>query len=173
MSGSSACTDGLHAFAARAFADWRGLLSPCLIEDVLQVFTPQDEWIGAGTLGSNALAVSYRFCHVPSYAAPVRVWFAGSEVRLIEAEGPLEGMSFTQLTRHLSEPEAKLDSWYGFAAVEQGEWVYAAKGIAVSCGPSSREISRLYVFAPMPVQDYVRNLRIDQRQRPLPEARKS
>jgi hypothetical protein len=173
MSGSSACMESLHAFAARAFADWRGLLSPCLIEDALHILVPQDEWIGAGNLGSSALAASYRFCRVPSYPTPVRVWFADSEVRLIEAEGPLESLSFTDLTRQLGEPEARLDSWYGFAAVEKGEWVYATRGIAVSCGPSGIEVSRLYAFAPMSVQDYVRRLRIDQRQRPLPEARKS
>jgi hypothetical protein len=173
MIGSSACMDSLHAFAAKAFADWRGLLSPCLIEDALHILMPQDEWIGTGSLGSDALAASYRFCRVPSYPAPVRVWFADSEVRLIEAEGPLESLSFAQLTRQLGEPEARLDSWYGFAAVEKGEWVYAARGIAVSCGPSGREVSRLYVFAPISVQDYVQDVRINQRQRPLPPARKS
>jgi hypothetical protein len=171
VSRPSACLDALRAFAAKRFADWRGLPAPCSVEDALGVFAPQSEWVGAAALGSDSVPASYRYCTAPSYATPVRLWFADSEIRLLDAEGPLDGLPFAALAAPLGEPEAKLDTWFGFARVAAGEWVYAARGIAFAGDSSCRQIHRLWVFAPTTVEHYLQTLRVDLRQRPLPEAR--
>ncbi len=171
MSRRSACLDALHAFAAKAFAGWRGLPQSCSVDDVLGVFAPQSEWIGAGALGRDSVPASYRFCTAPSYAAPIRLWFVESQIRLLEAEGPLDGLPFAALAAQMGEPEAKLDTWFGFARVEAGEWVYAARGIAFAGDSGCRQVHRLWVFAPATLEHYLQTLRVDLRQRPLPEAR--
>ena len=171
MNGRSANLDALHAFARKAFAEWRGLSAPCALEEALRVFEPQSEWIGTGRLGLHAVEAHYRFVRAAAYAEPLRVWFADTGILLVEAEGPIDDLLFPALTSQLGEPEARLDTYFGFSRVEKGEWVYPSRGLALSSDSGGREIHRLWAFAPTTLSGYLEELRVDLKQRPMTEAR--
>ncbi len=168
MTASSPCLAALNAFAQKEFAEWRGLPFSCTMSDALQAFAPQDEWIGAGKLGSAAVAANYRFFVVPSYPAPVRVWFDDSVIHLVDVEGPIEDLTFQALSERLGGQAVKLDSYFGVVKVDEGEWVYADRGIAFSGDTGRREIYHLWVFAPTTAESYRQHLRMDLRERPMP-----
>jgi hypothetical protein len=164
------CLEALDAFAAKDFESWHGLPSACTVAEALRVFAAQDDWIGEAKLGLEAVSRSYRFCGAARYESPLRVWFQGSEILMVEAEAPLDDLPLQTLTAQLGAPTAKLDTYFGVVKVKQGEWVYAERGIALSIDSSGASLSRICVFAPTTLEQYRRSLRLDVRQRPLPRA---
>ena len=171
MPAQTACQKVLKAYARRDFADWRGLPADCTVDEVLHVFNAQDEWIGSGNLGLDAVSANYRYCLVPSFNAPVRVWFVPKRVLQLEAENPPDDLTTTALESALGEPLAKLDSYFGVALIEQNEWVYPERGIAFNTQSEGTGITRLCVFAPTTLESYRHKIRLNVRQRPMPEAR--
>jgi hypothetical protein len=163
------CSEVVEMFARQDFAAWRGLPPDCTVGEVLERFAPQDDWIGFAQLGSDFVAASYRYCRVPSYGTPVRIWFIDERVVELEAMDLAKMTDVQELADVLGQPPARLDSYLGVVLVENGEWVYPERGLAFSTDSSGQHVSRLSVFASTDLEGYRRRLRVKTGATPMPE----
>ena len=167
MSGSAESRSALEALALKEFRDWRGLPPDCAMRDVLSVFRAQDSWMGRAKLGSEYVNTNFRFVIATDWEAPLRVWLRPGVVVQIEAESP--ELDMARLVADLGRPEfTKLDAHYGVALLPRSEWLCAERGIAFQTDSAGVHVLLLYVFAATTADEYVRTLRVNRPQRPIP-----
>jgi hypothetical protein len=166
-SDSAQSRSALEALALKKFRDWRGLPPDCSMRDVLSVFRAQDFWIGRAKLGSEYVDTNFRFAIATQWETPLRVWLRSDVVVEIEAESP--ELDVAQLVADLDRPKfTKLDAHYGVALLPRSEWVCAERGIAFQTDSAGVHVLLLYVFAATTADEYVRTLRVNRPQRPIP-----
>lgn len=163
------CYEALEIFQKKDFSEWTGLPSTCLLSDLLQLWAPADEGAMIGPLGDKRISTSYRYCSVPGYNDPVRVWTMRGRILQIDVEDPLPDYSARTLLEQLGAPEAKIDATYGFAYLGQGEWFYGERGLSLIFMAEDDRIKTLSVFVSSDIYYYIDLLRIERDSRPLPK----
>jgi hypothetical protein len=155
----------IQALAERDFSRWSGLPDDGSLIDLTSRFSKQGEWSGVGELGERD--AEYLWIDVAGYKNPLRVWYEGDRVLVIDVENP-EIKNPGKLLVQLGQPEAQLNTWQSLVPRHSGEWVYAKRGLALFLDPSTRLIFHLAVFPPTTLADYQKNLRINLRMVRLP-----
>jgi hypothetical protein len=159
------CDEALRAFAARRFADWRGLPA-CTLADIRRHFELLDDEPHPGQLGRRA--ASWTAMTVEGYDEPVQLWFDEQHVLLLLAEYP-ELPDWPALAKKLGEPAAKLDSHLSTLLIPGSEWVYPGRGISLFVNPENMALLRVAVYAPATLAEYEAGLRLRFKQRRLPD----
>jgi hypothetical protein len=172
MTDTSTCDKALRAFAAKDFVNWHGLPAACMDNDLQRIFSAQDDWVGTGRLGLDAITAKYRFWHVNGYSSPVRTWLVKSRLVEIDVETLADELRVAVLASVLGAPTAKLDAYFGVPLIEQSEWVYPERGIIFNTDSSGTFIARLGVFVPATLEVYRHKLRMNLQQKPVPASKR-
>ncbi len=160
------CERVLTQFAHKELTALRGLPS-CTPEDVARVLTPLGS-PNRGRLGDPSREMELRRYQVPAYSEPVRGWFTGGKLVLLDVEYPEPTQGWQELTRELGEPDGKLDFAWHIHSLENAEWVYAQRGLAVVVKPDPGLILRVAAFAPTTLDGYRSELRFISKYREEP-----
>jgi hypothetical protein len=164
---SRSCREVLEIFQDKDLVQWPGLPMHCDFFELLQLWPAADAGALLGPLGRECHPTSYRYCAVPGYEMPVRVWYARGIVVQIDVDDPLRGRSAKTLLTQLGTPDARLDARYGYAAIEQGEWFYGHRGLSLLCLEEEDLIAALSGFALVGLGYYRERLRIDRGAHPM------
>jgi len=113
------------------------------------------------TLGEGGEPAQARYFQLPN-GQWVRAWSRDDVLVALDVEGPL-----ALDPNALGEPERRLTAHYGFAIYLEGEWIFAQRGLAVGVSPHGAVLYAA-VFVPTSANDYLRWLRVDRAQRPMP-----
>jgi hypothetical protein len=137
------------------------------MNDVLAVFRAQDFWMGSAKLGTECVMTNFRFVLATSWDSPLRVWLRRLSVVGIEADSP--ELDVATLASDLGQPDfTKLNAYYGAVLLPRSEWICAERGIAFQTDAEGIHVLRLFVFAAVTFEEYVRTLRLNRPQRPAP-----
>jgi hypothetical protein len=152
------CQEAIDQFLRKDFATWRGLPRECDLERISTVLT-----LGEGTrrldLGREHRPSQVRVARVDGYEEPLEVCHRDGQIAKISVRFPKLGDVAAALAG-LGEPDAKLGYYYSSVPVlhEDGEWVYASKGITLFMSSDKRNVVALSVYAPTTVAAYEREL---------------
>jgi hypothetical protein len=162
----NSCKAALRVFADKTFDQWRGLPSGCKLPEIMTIFSLFNKGVSTGFLGHKK--IQYRMLVLEGYLRPIRAWFEGDTLLMLDAECPeLPGGGLT-LMKQLGKPDVKLDFYWNVLRLKRGEWVYAKRGIILFINPGNNILLRLLVFPPTTVDDYMTRLRLDQPRRESP-----
>lgn len=157
----STCTTAMDTFSSRNFGDWNGLPANCSLPDVLSYFGMDTANPINGQLGNSAAL--YIALPVEGFQNPLRFWFRDETLILIEAEYPeIEG-DLAQLQADLGSPTAQLSFNWRDLTLDEAQWVYADRGIALIINPDNQLLLYLSVFTPTTLNDYKQQLFLDRR----------
>jgi len=151
----SHCQQALAIFAERVFSRWQGLPAGCVLADVFAQFERLNEGVGAGTLGEAREEAQFTMLRVPGYAQPVRVWFRGVQVVLLDAEYPEIAPGEIEA---LGEPAVRLDYTWGRLQLEGGQHVWPDRGLALFVNPDNGALIHLSAFTPTSLEHYAQSL---------------
>jgi hypothetical protein len=154
------CEEALSAFARRQYGDWKGLPA-CTLAQLTASFPLLNQGIGTGRLFDRP--AEYRMVTVEGYPRPVRAWFSGDRLALLDAEYPDASKTLAADFERLGEPELKLDSHWDIHLLAQGEWIWASRGLSALVNPGNRVVLRIRAFAPVSLEQYQKYLRIESR----------
>lgn len=152
------CERVLTQFARKELTALHGLPS-CTTQEVARVLAP----VGSpdrGHLGEPSRELELQRYRVPAYKEPVRGWFASGKLVLLDVEYPEPAEGWQALTRALGEPDGKLDFAWHIHSLENAEWVYGQRGLAVVVKPDPGLILRVAAFAPTTIDRYRTELRL-------------
>lgn len=107
-----------------------------------------------GTLGTDRVQVWWRAIDTGIAGDRLRLWHDGSNVLAVELEAPRPASGWAALRGVLGAPDAKLAYWDGVVEVKDGQWVYAARGLAVFTMLAESELARVVAFPPTIVATY-------------------
>jgi hypothetical protein len=74
-------------------------------------------------------------------------------------DAALPEVDFAALTADLGEPEERHDYAFGTLAVDDGEWIYARRGITVFVNTDPDRVLHVALYAPTSAADYAERLR--------------
>ena len=161
------CISALNNFAARDFIKWTGLPESCSLADVSQQFRLLDDDVGLIRLGDTKR--EFRIFAVPGYEHPVRIWFEGQKVLMLDVEYTSFLLETPVLLKELGEPEAKLDYDWGTMRLEKSEWIYVDRGLALFLAPDSSRVFHLAAFSRTTEQGYKENFQLHLGKRLFPK----
>jgi hypothetical protein len=161
------CISALNNFAARDFTNWTGLPESCSLADVSQQFRLLDDGVGLVRLGDTKR--EFRMFAVPGYEHPVRIWSDGQKVLMLDVEYPSFVLETPALLKELGDPETKLDYDWGTTRLENSEWVYADRGLALFLAPDNSRAFHLAVFSRTTMQGYKENFQLHLGKRLFPK----
>ena len=160
MSGAAAaCVVALKVFTWPHLEGWRGLAPRCSLTDLKQVLEVPDGRPGSGSIGADRRELSWLWSVGNGFPDSIRVWLDGDQVVLLETKVVGKPADFVALARKLGEPAAKLDSFFGLAAIPKGEWVYPDRGLTLFVNPEDHDPWRVAVYRPTTLEDYKKRLR--------------
>jgi hypothetical protein len=116
---------------------WKGLPEGCSEDDLARWFSLRP---GEGMvyLGSEMVAYRFRMADVQGLAEPVQLCFQGETLHLVRTgPWPADPAACRRLLQRLGEPDDRLDLVFGMGTIAAGEWVYAARGLAVGVVPET------------------------------------
>lgn len=147
------CADVARTLAAARLLELEPL-GECPLDAVLgAVPALADDVDHDGELGRAYVDVSWRETSTGIAGTTFRVWHIERRVVALELEGPpME--SWAALRERIGAPEAKLAYHQQATPVPDGQWVYAARGLAVFTWQEAEYLDRVVVFAPTTVDDY-------------------
>lgn len=155
------CRNAQGIFQAKAFREWRGLPPTCRMSELMRTWRAADEGSMVGNLGERRIPTSYRYCTVPNYSVPVRVWHLRGRPVQIDAEDFSSAIIDIALLSHLGPPDEKLDARFGYTILPEGEWFYGKRGLSLIYAQAENRIVAVAAFVPMDLKHYVERVRID------------
>lgn len=152
--------DVLRAFVDRRLDDWAGLPAHASIHEARKALGLPVESEGRAHLGMPGASADRQSLD----DRPLVVFFRGSELVLLDYEGPFTDVDLMQMW---GEPPHKLNAAWGVATMPHGEWVYPDRGLAAIVSSSGQTL-RLFGFAPTSLDHYERMVRRNLGTRPRP-----
>jgi hypothetical protein len=116
----------------------------------------QDDVPAAATLGDEFEPADVVSRTVASASATARLWIRDDAIVLVDV--PLDGGSSRLAHEDLGAPEQRRDVTYGLVFLSLGEWIYAARGLALVA--DEVRVRHVMGFVPCGVDEYERRLRI-------------
>lgn len=167
QSDEGACERALHLFAAGRFGAFTGLPEGCGMTAVTALF-PALEGEGRGPLGRRSAA--FRMVIVGGYTQPVRVWFEGERVLMLDAEYPPIDQPLPALLAELGEPDARIAPAETDALdpVVREHWAYCSRGLTLYPNLERGTLWRLTAYPPTTLEDYRASFLLDLQVRVLP-----
>lgn len=153
----SVCESAMRALVEARWPDWHGLPADCTLATLEQMFGEAAVLDAGCRLGDGST-----ICTRSNLSdAPILVWHAGQDLLLVECD----------LAANPAKPPAgdrihRLDTWWGAAHLEGGEWVMPERGLALVVTPEGGVLSCLG-FAPSSFEHFTRALR-PRRAAPVP-----
>lgn len=155
----SADTATLRAFVAADIVDWHGLPPGLLLDDIaaLSPLDRTDQRVGdAGGAGRTRLWVPVS---TDRFGGGLRAWIDGDHVVALEGIHPLDAEGEFEQAPDLGQPEVTFEATIGPLALEHGERVYAARGLALRVNPANGLLLGIVGFTPTTADDYRDRLR--------------
>lgn len=165
------CREALMRFEAKRFDEWQPIATACLTE--LQArWRIADAGMLNAPLGSERKTTTYDYYQVAGYAQPVRVWHEYAKLLQIDADATAMEQAAVLLNA-LGAPEARLDTQYGYALLQQAEWFYGERGLSLLVLAGDDVIEAVAVFPPTTLAHYLEYLRVDRAAHPLPKGERA
>lgn len=158
---------GLRSFAAADVIGWRGLPAGLRLDDLDDLLGFDPGFRLRGERGDPSVTCPWVPVTSDVFDGGLRLWLEGDLVVLVEGVHPLDSSREFTAAPQLGEPEGVLDSFLGPLALDGGEQVYAARGLAVRVNPENGLLLGLVGFRPTTLEDYVARLRPVQSPTPL------
>jgi hypothetical protein len=95
------------------------------------------------------------------YPEPVRAWYDGDLLAVLETDYPALPMTSAALANLLGEPEARLDCYLDVLLLRAAEWVYPQRGLSVRINPATQIWLRVTAFGAMTLEAYLDDVRWD------------
>jgi hypothetical protein len=161
----------LQSLASLDLKHWTGLVQGTTLDHARQVFEVDEEWRGAGRLGSEGRKVEWYSVEAEGLQDGLRLWFTGNDLLMADARRPRLPVSVDELLASMGMPQARLDSYLGTLLIEKSEWVFADRGLTVFVNPPNHRLLRIAVYAPLGLDDYRAGLRLNLKRVRLPVRR--
>lgn len=150
----SSCKDLLERLAAGHF-DGNGLPVGCTVAEASAGLAALASSADAtGQMGEAQVGVHWRVARSGVAGEALRLWHDGDLVLAIEIVKPRPAEGWEKLRGELGAPEAKLEHWKDVNRIDDGQWVYAGRGLAIFTSLAEERLDRVVVFAPTTVADY-------------------
>jgi len=162
MTSSWTCRTLVEALGAGSFHQWQGLARACK-ESLLAAFPADPPGEGRTSLGSEGHRVAVLMRRVPNQRHPLEVQLLDGEMVRADLESPALTGSLPDLLEALGEPTARLPYYWGAIEIEDGQWLWPGRGLALYLDDSRTRVNRLAVFAPTDVAGYQHDLEPDLR----------
>lgn len=162
------CSNAVLAITQADVSTWQGLPQPCQLSNLKQQFK-QRRGEGIGSIGQ--IQAPFLMFEVEGFNQPIRVWVEEDTVLIIDMKAIELSSNLSSILATLGEPEVKLDSYIGTSLIEQGEWVYPNRGIALFMHPQSQRLDHITLFPATTLIDYEAKYRLHLRTRRLPQRR--
>lgn len=172
MVNDSKVIEVLESLAALDLEQWAGLVQGTTLEHARRLFAIDEEWRGAGRLGSSGKKTEWYSIEAEGFPDGLRLWFRGNDLLLADARRPALPGGVDGLLASLGSPEARLDSYLGTLEIEESEWVYADRGLTIFVNPSNRRLLRIAVYRPASLAEYREALRLNLKRVRLPLQRR-
>jgi hypothetical protein len=148
------CTIALHNFVAGKLAEAR-LPAGCTLDGACEALDALKHAKDAtGSLGSDRVQARWRAIDTGVAGERLLLWHDGEHVLAIELEAPRVANGWDALRQAIGNPDAKLPYWDGVVEAATGQWVYAARGLALYTTLADTELSRAIAFPPTSVDAY-------------------
>ena len=141
------CDDALGMIRARDFRTWQGLPVDCTPDRLAKGLSRNNLNEGARQLGSDAIDVEWWPADVAGYRDPLEVQISMGIVVRIDGIGPELAGGLESHLEALGAPAGKLPYWDETKQIDDGEWVWPARGIAIYLGSDPRFVRRVALFA--------------------------
>lgn len=152
------CATAIRNLAAGKLAE-ATLPASCTLAEATAVLAALAQARDAiGTLGTDRVQVRWRAIDTGIAGERLRLWHDGSNVLAVEIEAPRPAGGWDALRAVLGAPEAKLSYWDGVVESKDGQWIYAARGMAVFTTLADTELARAVAFPPTTVAVYQERL---------------
>jgi hypothetical protein len=149
-----ACRKNIRMFLDRQIGRWTGLKAGCAENDITASFH-FNEGAGAARYGTCDVEYSFRVLSCEGFQEGIEFHFADHELRFIATDywtfGPQE---CDDILRALGEPPHRLPLYWRDEVIEDGEWVYPGRGIALGVIQATMLIARVVVYPPCPLNVY-------------------
>jgi hypothetical protein len=163
---SDVCHDVLNKLLAKDLVTWTGLPATCTLASLTGVEIGTDEQ--QALLGDDRVTTAYRNARAPAFRETLKVWLRDGKITRISVKLP-DLADPPALLAKLGPPEAKLDAWFATTpdVNQEGEWVYAKRGLALVMSTNRQNIMELIVYPPTTPDAYRKQLRYSERPREL------
>jgi hypothetical protein len=160
--------DVLRAFATADLDGWSGL--PDLTLDVVAAHLPVAADVsGRGRLGSDRRPASWVAIDSHRFELGLRGWVDETDrVLLLEGRHPVSDDNQPLSVPDLGDPDLTLPVRLGRLTLDEAEWVYATRGLAVQVNPDNGLLLGLLAFGPTTATTYVSRLRPQHAAAPRP-----
>jgi hypothetical protein len=162
---TTSAVDLLNPIVSGDLRNWRGLPSGLTIAGLTSAFPRDSDWAGTEQLGGLHRETHYLWVHFPAADGKLRSWFDSE--RVIQLDLAYSGVqtSRNELAELLDETPVALDTWQGTLHMPESELVFATHGLAAFLNRETGLIWHLALFAPVSLEEYVDDLRIDMQTR--------
>ena len=144
--------DVITRLATLDLRSWRGLPT-----DLASPDADGEAAAAASVLGDAFEPAVVMALDTPASAAGARAWARDQRIVLVDvALEPARGAA--PLADLLGQPERRLDVTYGLQHLPSGEWIHAARGLALVV--DDERVRHVMGFVPCDVDEYERRLRI-------------
>jgi len=150
---TTSCTQAIRHLAAGHLADAK-LPPSCTLADATAAITGLGGSDSGGNLGTSRAPAMWRGTTSGVAGERLRLWHDGSTILAVELEAPQPVGGWDKLRDALGPPDAKLPYWKGVNEIEDGQWVFASRGLAVFTALADTELVRVIAFPPTTVSDY-------------------
>ncbi len=148
----------LADFAAVHLDGWRGLPAGLRVADAAFLGADPARAL-TGTVGDPPRTARWLPCASSTYRHGMRIWVDYDDIVLIEGDHPMSDADALVAAPDLGEPDARLDTVLDTLVLDDGELVYAARGLALRVNPGNGLLLGVRGFVPTSVDDYVTRLR--------------
>lgn len=160
--------DVLKAFAAADLDGWSGL--PVLTLDLVAAHLPvATDVSGRGRLGADRRPAAWVAIDSRRFELGLRAWTDETDrVLLLEGRHPVSDGNQPVSVPDLGDPDRTLPVRLGRLTLDEAEWVYASRGLAVQVNPDNGLLLGLVAFEPTTPTTYVSTLRPQHAAAPRP-----
>ena len=160
--------DRLERFLRRDLKDWEGLEEGCSEEEA-ERWLPLRPGEGSARLGSENVRYRFRAVDATGFHEPPRLHFRDGELRLVRTGlWSTDRAECQRLLRDLGDPPDRTSLMFGMGEIADGEWVYAARGLALGVIPDTGLIASVSAYPPCSMDIYIRRLHDRQPAREFP-----
>lgn len=153
----NSCKQNIEEFLNRNIGSWTGLKGHCQQSDVTTWFA-FNEGEGVIYFGADQVAYTFRSLQSAHFTAGVFFYFNEARLHFIATEyWSFEPQECAELLQQLGAPAHQLDFYWRDKIIENGEWLYLSKGIAVGVIPATQLIAWMMVFPPCTLSYYQAN----------------
>jgi hypothetical protein len=150
----TACTTAIRNLADGRIAD-ASLPPNCAVADATRAIDALAKARDAtGALGSDRVQLRWRAIDTGIAGDRLRLWHDGEHVLAVEIEAPRPVGGWGALRAAIGKPDVKLAYWDDVVESKDGQWVYAARGLAVFTTLANTEIARVVAFPPTTIATY-------------------